>query len=286
MARRSRRLDHGLAQSGAQQHGGIDSPPSQPPYSYDRLAGAWEAIGVADDSAMEEKFVLEGGRKQLADGSWCSTCSGVSVPGDADKFVIVDVQLVRGGPAITFTQRYPDGVETRWSALLSVDHSEMLNGSWEGFEGSFSCRRVVTKSDKAAKARRITRPAEHALTEVTFGGQTLRAMDGSSLVAAGGAGYEMGFDCDVCSAEFGPAGDWKVFHGGRGNGCDLCEQCANKQRQRNIEVEKNVDANAEIVATGRPCSPPHQIVFRIQFAAGRYHERLWTPAYCPWLQPM
>ena len=111
-------------------------------------------------------------------------------------------------------------------------------------------------------------------------------MDGSSLVAAGGAAYEMGFVCDVCSAEVGPAGDWKVFHGGRGNGCDLCEQCANKQRQQNIEAEKNVDANAEIVATGRPCSPPHQIVFRIQFAAGRYHERLWTPAYCPWLQPM
>ena len=152
-------------------------------YSCDRLAGTWHASGVADGATVEETFVLEGGRQQL-DGSCTTTATrcaaGGSVPGRAEKFEIVGLQLVRGGPAIKFTQRYTDGVETQWSALLDADHSVMSSGSWEGFEGSFSCRRVAGDQDRLA------------LTEVNFGGQTLCAMDEAGLLAAGGTRLRRG----------------------------------------------------------------------------------------------
>jgi hypothetical protein len=87
-------------------------------------------------------------REELADGSWAAArCTGGSAPGAAEVFTIVGLELVRGGPAISFTQRYPDGEETVWRAVLDADHSLMSGGTWRGqggrtvIEGAFCCQR-------------------------------------------------------------------------------------------------------------------------------------------------
>jgi hypothetical protein len=133
----------------------VDSslPAGWRPTPYDRLSGSWHAGGVADGAAeVEEEFVLKVSQEQLADGSWSSSCTGGNVPGGEEDFAMVELSLEGAAPnqKITFIQRYPDGAETHWAAILSADHGSMHSGTWNGAcNGTFTCKLAV---DHAAAA--------------------------------------------------------------------------------------------------------------------------------------
>lgn len=127
----------------------VDSslPAGWRPTPYDRLVGTWHAVGVADHGTeVEEEFVLKAAREQLADGSWSSSCTGGNIPGGEEDFAVVALRLEGAAPneRITFIQRYPDGAETHWAAVLAKDHGSMHSGTWNGAcNGTFACTRTI-----------------------------------------------------------------------------------------------------------------------------------------------
>ena len=126
------------------------------PTPYDRLSGTWHAAGVADGSAeVEEEFVLKVTQEQLPDGTWSSACAGGNVPGGEEDFAMVELSLGGAPPnqTVSFIQRYPDGAETQWSAVLAADHSSMYSGNWHGAcNGTFICQRTPDEQPAPAPA--------------------------------------------------------------------------------------------------------------------------------------
>ncbi len=134
------------------------------PTPYDRLAGTWHAAGIADQgTAVEEEFVLRVTRDQLEDGSWSSSCIGGNIPGGEEEFAMVSLSLEGAPPneRITFIQRYTDGAEAHWAAVLAEDHSSMHSGTWNGAcNGTFTCTRTVHEAAPMPAPATATTPQQ------------------------------------------------------------------------------------------------------------------------------